>query len=166
MDSIIPLKGNVRYQLTLDPGVWIFDDRKIDFTTYFNEERLEENELEKYTKSVSEHWDREIREGAAFPPIQTSVKKFQKQKILTGTFAIPIKYFLDNAEINEGSIELVIKTKQARDFHIPLAQAFEGLLLFSNCGKPLTEDGPVYFYFGDGSNKEAPIKEITEFVIK
>ena len=26
---IIQLTGNVRYQITLDPSTWIFDDRKI-----------------------------------------------------------------------------------------------------------------------------------------
>ena len=33
------------------------------------------------------------------------------------------------------------------------------ILCFSNNGKPLKEDGPVHVYFGDGSNKQNPIKK-------
>ena len=39
MEIIIPIKGAVTYQLTLDPTVWIFDDRKLDLKTYFPGEK-------------------------------------------------------------------------------------------------------------------------------
>ncbi|MFD1735669.1 peptidyl-prolyl cis-trans isomerase [Bacillus salitolerans] len=166
MNSIILLKGAVKYPITLDPGVWIFDDRKVDFTTYFTSERKEIDELTAYTKSVSEHWDREIREGASFPPIQSSVKKFEKQKILEGTFAMPLKYFIQNAEPNDSAKELVIVTKDSSHRTISLSEALDGILLFSKEGKPLIEDGPVYFYYGNGKNIENPIKDIQEFIIQ
>lgn len=35
MGNIIQIKGSVKYSITLDPSVWIFDDRKIDLNTYF-----------------------------------------------------------------------------------------------------------------------------------
>ncbi|NNU94980.1 peptidyl-prolyl cis-trans isomerase, partial [Geobacillus sp. NFOSA3] len=30
MNTIIPFKGKVKYPVTMDAGVWIFDDRRID----------------------------------------------------------------------------------------------------------------------------------------
>ena len=42
MESIIPIKGKVKYKLTLDPSVWIFDDRRIDLKTYFTKPKEEE----------------------------------------------------------------------------------------------------------------------------
>ncbi|MDN8677450.1 peptidyl-prolyl cis-trans isomerase, partial [Staphylococcus aureus] len=30
MSDIIMLTGKVNFTITLDPGVWIFDDRKVD----------------------------------------------------------------------------------------------------------------------------------------
>ena len=35
MKSIIPIKGAVTYTLTLDPTVWIFDDRTLRFNNIF-----------------------------------------------------------------------------------------------------------------------------------
>ncbi len=55
-----------------------FDDRKVDLTTYFDETRENTSELETYLKNTSEHWDREIRDGAAFPPIQQSERNIKK----------------------------------------------------------------------------------------
>lgn len=94
MENIIAFKGNVKYQITLDPGVWIFDDRRVDLTTYFTQEDIRKNELEEYTKAVSKHWDREIMEGAVFPPTLKTEKKFEKEKVLTGTFGIPLNHSL------------------------------------------------------------------------
>ena len=68
MNSIIMLKGKVKYTLTLDPSVWIFDDRKLDMDVFFEHPPEQKDETEAYTKAVSKHWDREIQEGAVFPP--------------------------------------------------------------------------------------------------
>jgi hypothetical protein len=165
LEYIVLLKGNVRFPLTLDPGVWIFDDRKVDLTTFFNQKPEEVNELEAYTKSVSEHWDREIKEGAIYPPINRSVKKFEKEKILLGTFAMPFKHFLSNAEPESNAEQVLLITDE--DEHVlTMEDAISGLFGFSNHGKPLSEDGPIHFYFGDGSNRENPIKTVKEIIVK
>ena len=39
MSTIMPFKGKVKFPITLDAGVWIFDDRRIDLNTYFTEEK-------------------------------------------------------------------------------------------------------------------------------
>lgn len=165
MNNIVHIKGNVKYTITLDPSVWIFDDRKQDLTTYFQTEREEKDTLEEYTKSVSKHWDREIVEGAIYPPTLKTEKKFLKEKLLTGTFCIPFKPFLENAEVQESAKFLTITTKE-NVFKLPLEEGYELVLGFSKEGKPLLEDGPIHCYFGDGSNFNNPIKNVIDFVVE
>ncbi|TDL72678.1 peptidyl-prolyl cis-trans isomerase [Rhodococcus qingshengii] len=165
MENIIVLSGKVKYTITLDPTVWIFDDRKVDLTTYFSTSFENKNELEEYTKSVSKHWDREIMEGAVYPPTLKTEKKYEKEKVLTGSFGIPILPFLKNAELVEDAVALTIKTT-ASEHEISLDKAKDLILGFSYGGKPLSEDGPVHIYFGDGSNLLDPIKNVREFIIK
>ncbi|MDE3838379.1 hypothetical protein C0966_03130 [Bacillus methanolicus] len=164
MENIITIKGKVKFNITMDPGVWIFDDRRVDLNTYFISQNQEDDDLEEYTKSISKHWDREIMEGAVYPPTLKSEKKFEKEKILTGTFGIPFKSFLNNAEPADDAEWLVIETDSS-DVKLPLEKGFELILGFSKDGKPLKEDGPVHVYYGDGSNKDAPIKNVKGFTV-
>lgn len=162
MEKIILFSGKVKYSITLDPGVWIFDDRRVDLTTYFSTEEEKKDELEEYTKEISKHWDREIMEGAIFPPTLKTEKKYEKEKVLTGTFGIQFKPFLKNAEPDNHASTLVIVCEE-EEISIPLEKAEELILGFSENGRPLLEDGPAYVYYGDGSNKENPIKKVKEF---
>lgn len=155
----------MKFPITLDPGVWIFDDRRLDLTTYFRQEKEAPDELEAYTKEISKHWDREIIEGAIFPPTLQSEKKFEKEKILTGTFGILLKPFLLNAEPNHDAKQLVIKSTNG-DVEVPLEIAYKMILGFSENGKPLKTDGPVHCYYGDGSNQQNPIKNISAFTVR
>ena len=52
MSEILFINGKVRFPITIDPTVWIFDDRKIDLTTYFDETRENTSELETYLKTL------------------------------------------------------------------------------------------------------------------
>ena len=52
-------------------------------------------------------------EGAVYPPTLKTEKKYEKEKMLTGTFGIPFQPFLKNAEPNEDAAALVIKTETA-----------------------------------------------------
>jgi hypothetical protein len=165
MEKIMIIAGKVKYTITLDPSVWIFDDRRIDLTTYFLSEKENTNSIEEYTKAVSKHWDREIVEGAIFPPTLKSEKKFEKEKVLTGTFGIPLKPFLLNAEPSSDAKTLVIHSKDA-DYEFPLEEAYDLIVGFSKEGKPLVSDGPIHIYNGDGSNQESPIKNVTGFTIQ
>ncbi|MEH7356211.1 peptidyl-prolyl cis-trans isomerase [Neobacillus drentensis] len=165
MENILNISGNVKYSITLDPGVWIFDDRRIDLTTYFSKEKENADSIEAYTKSVSKHWDREIMEGAIYPPTLKTEKKFEKEKVLTGTFGIPFKPFLLNAEPDNDADTLIVHTTNG-EYEFSLEMAFDLILGFSNNGQPLSSDGPVHIYNGDGSNQENPIKNVTAFTIK
>lgn len=165
MESIVLISGKVKYSITLDPSVWIFDDRKQDLHSFFYSKKEEIDALEEYTKEVSKHWDREIIEGAIVPPTLKSEKKFIKEELITGTFCIPFKPFLKNAEVQEGASHLIIVTNDG-EIEIPLAVAEEIVLGFSKDGKPLKEDGPVHCYYGDGSNFNNPIKNAKEFRVE
>ncbi|WP_342430467.1 peptidyl-prolyl cis-trans isomerase [Neobacillus sp. FSL H8-0543] len=164
MEKIILITGQVKFPITLDPGVWIFDDRKIDLTTHFTAKQEQVDELLEYTKSVSKHWDREIMEGSIYPPTLKTEKKFIKEKVLFGTFAIPFKPFLDNAEPNQSANVVVIKSLN-EEVEIPLDKAKDLILGFSANGKPVN-NGPVHVYFGDGSNQKNPIINVREFLIR
>jgi hypothetical protein len=165
MENIIIISGKVKYTITLDPGVWIFDDRRVDLTTYSSTKKENYNSLEEYTKNVSRHWDREIMEGAIHPPTLKSEKKFEKEKVLTGSFGIPLKPFLLNSEPVSDAALFVIQSTDG-EYEYPLETAYEFILGFSNTGKPLTLDGPIHVYLGDGSNQENPIKNVKGFIIK
>ncbi|EHL77043.1 hypothetical protein HMPREF1015_00702 [Bacillus smithii 7_3_47FAA] len=80
MNTIIPFKGKVKYPVTMDAGVWIFDDRRIDLNTYFDQEDQQTEETEEdYTKKVSKYWEREIREGAVSPPTIKTEKNLKRK---------------------------------------------------------------------------------------
>ena len=165
VENIISVIGKVKFPITLDPSVWIFDERKLELTTFFDEKKNIVNELEEYTKSISKHWDREIIEGAIVPPVEKTEKKFVKELLLTGTFGIPFEPFLQNAEPYEEAKMVVIECIDNK-YPIPIEKAKELILCFSNIGKPLKEDGPIHVYFGDGSNRENPIKNVRNFRIE
>ncbi|MCI2253234.1 peptidyl-prolyl cis-trans isomerase [Domibacillus sp. PGB-M46] len=166
MEQIIPIKGNVSFPLTLDPGVWIFDDRRIDLDDFFSSSPQPERDTEQeYIKSTSKFWEKEIREGAVFPPTIKSEKKYEKEKVLTSTFGVPLSPFLKNAVPSDSASQIVIETKNG-SFSYPLAEADSLIMQFSFKGKPLREDGPVYVLLKDGSNRDCPIKNVTAISVQ
>lgn len=165
MEFIIPIKGAVKFNITLDPTVWIFDDRKIDLDEFFSGEYEYKDELEEYTKVTSAHWSREIIEGATVPPTLKTEKKYERTKVLTSTFGVELKQFILNAEPLKEATTLVVETSEGE--HVfPFEQLDSLLLKFSHQGKPLREDGPVHIIKKDGSNINHPIKFVTAFRIE
>ncbi len=164
MEPIVFIKGNVTFPITLDPGVWIFDDRKVDLNTYFDEKPMEAEDH--YAKEVAEHWERERRNGAK-GPVNTNQNKIQydKQELFSKSYGIPFVSFLDNSEPKEDASEVELCTSENETTTLTLEEARAGILGFSLDGKPL-KDGPVHFYFGDGSNRENPIRHIVQINVK
>lgn len=163
METILPIKGKVKYPITMDSGVWIFDDRRIDLNTYFTE-GVQEKEDEEFTVA-SKHWDRVIKEGAVSPPTLKSERQFEKYKVLTGTFGIFLKPFLENAEPEADAATLVVET-ESDEYSFPLSEGYNLILAFSKDGKPLREDGPVHILYPDGSNRDHPITEVRAFRVE
>lgn len=160
METIIPIKGAVTYKLTLDPSVWIFDDRKVDLATYFTSPQETEDSDEKYVREVGAHWSREIMEGATFPPTLKSERKFDRQGMQTGTFGMHVSHFLKNAQLTPEATHIVFECGNGEEHKFTVDEANTLVFKFSEDGKPLTSDGPVHLLFGDGSNTESPIKNI------
>jgi hypothetical protein len=166
MESIIRIEGKVQFSITLDPGVWIFDDRRLDLDTYFTEQISEElDELEAYTKAASKQWEREISEGAIQPPTLKTERRFKKEQLLTGSFGIKFAPFLQNAEPHEDASSIVFVSGE-QEVEVAIDQAQDIIFGFSNKGKPLKEDGPVHVYFRDGSNQLSPIKRVNRIIVK
>jgi len=162
METIVPFKGKVKFKITLDPTVWIFDDRKLDLTTYFSEERIIKDELEEYKRGMGEHWSREIMEGATVPPTLNSEKKYkrqEKQEMMTGTFGMVFKPFLETTEPEKDASKVIFETA-AGEYSFALESSKELIFKFSEKGKPLTENGPVHILLPDGSNQDNPITDV------
>ncbi|WP_301108180.1 peptidyl-prolyl cis-trans isomerase [Sporosarcina sp.] len=160
MEFIVPITGNVKHNITLDPTVWIFDDRRLDLDIFFTKEFVERDEMEEYKEKMGKHWSREIMEGNTFPPTLKSEKRYEKDKMLTASFAIVVEPFIKNAEPNAGAKTFTLITKDNEKYTYPLAESANILFKFSHEGKPLREDGPVHALFRDGSNKESPIRNV------
>ncbi|NEU29508.1 peptidyl-prolyl cis-trans isomerase [bacterium LRH843] len=161
------IDGAVKFPLTVDPTVWIFDERKVDLTTYFDKARTEKDEELEYTKAISAQWDKEITEGSAPPRLHTNENeiKYEKQKLIHGSFGIPLKPFLENTEPFAEADQIEIVQADGESIFIPFNRALSCIVGFSKNGQALKEDGPVHLYFGDGSNRYAPIKQVIRFTV-
>lgn len=160
MENIIPIKGAVKYSITIDPTVWIFDDRRLDLNTYFINGKEEEDQDLAYLKSAGSHWSREIMEGATFPPTLKTERKFDRQGMKTGTFGMEIKHFLKNAELDEQATRVVLELKDGNEQAFSVEEANTLIFKYSQDGKPITDGGPVHVLYTDGSNIDNPIKNV------
>ena len=166
MESIIQIKGAVKFPITLDCTVWIFDDRKIDLETYFIQKPTEVDPDEEYVEKAGKFWSREIMEGATFPPTLKSERKFDRQKMMKGTFGIKVEPFINNAEPKENATTVVFEKADGLQERFSIDKAKKLIFQFSKDGQMLTEDGPVYLLLEDGSNYENPITGIVGMYIE
>ncbi|MFD2704944.1 peptidyl-prolyl cis-trans isomerase [Salibacterium lacus] len=162
MDFIVFIHGNVKYTITIDPTVWIFDERKIDLNTWEGEEKRKEEEWEAYKKSVSEQFDKDITKGVEAPAkTRTNEARSKKEQLIHGTFGIPFGSFIGNAGPESSATRVMIETSGGDEYEVALEDAFHLVAGFSENGEPLKETGPIHLYYGDGSNKENPITYVT-----
>ncbi|MED4079770.1 peptidyl-prolyl cis-trans isomerase [Halalkalibacterium halodurans] len=161
------IEGNVNHPLTIDPTVWIFDERKVDLTTYFQELATKEDEMTAYKKAISKQWDKEITEGSEPPRPDTNgnVIKYEKQKLIHGSFGMPFMPFLKNSEPDSDAKTVTVVCADGNEHSFPIDEAAQFILGFAKNGSPLREDGPVHVYFGDGSNESTPIINVIRFSV-
>ncbi len=160
MTTVIQITGNVQHPITLDPSIWIFDDRRIDLDTFFSDDYVERDELEEYKKAMGKNWSREIMEGTTFPPTLATEELFEDSKEITGTYGIYLHHFLKNTKPNENATTIIFETSEEDQHEFPLTMLNELILKYSIKGKPLREDGPVHMLLKDGSNVDTPLKNI------
>lgn len=158
---IVPITGNVKFSITLDPTVWIFDDRKIKFEDAFKhiQENTSEEEL---TFSSDERYNREVFQATNN---NKPISKIDGEEILKSSYVISLEPFLKTAQINPGAKDATLVKTNGEEQKMTLEALNNTYLLFSWEGKPLKEDGPVHVYFKDGSNQEAPIKHVNKIII-
>src|SRR5690625_2134590 len=159
---IVQLKGKVNFPITLDPTVWIFDDRKVVLEEAFkNEDENNENEKDHIKKRAVMF---EQTYNSIKPPVNKSINRFEREKILVNSYIMPIKDFVNHAEIKADAERVILKREDDKVI-ITVEQLREAFLLFALKGKPLTEKGPVQLIFGDGTNKLKPINGIKEIIV-
>ncbi|MGM8211880.1 hypothetical protein ACLIBH_03690 [Virgibacillus sp. W0430] len=160
---IIPIKGKVSYSITLDPSVWIFDDRKIVFEDAFTENAQGTNDEDTLEKAA-QRWNQEVYQQKVKPPVNKSITKFEREKILVNTYVMPINDFVEHTEIQSDATEAILHHAGGETV-VTLEALQTGYLLFAINGKPVKDNGPVHFYYKDGSNKDCPIKGIHTITI-
>ena len=162
MSDVFLISGEVDFPLTIDPSVWIFDERKIELESLLKGELKQIDALEQYTKSVSKHWDREIVEGAKLD--NSPLYAAQKKQWLIESYAMPFSYFIDNSKPKNRDKFVTIETENDT-IKLPFETVYESYLAFSYNGKRILDDGPVHLYFADGTNKETPITSIKKIIL-
>ncbi|MGP4040431.1 hypothetical protein ACTWP4_11160 [Gracilibacillus sp. D59] len=150
---IIQIKGNVKYPITLDPSVWIFDDRKIKLEEAFTPSTVPNEDVIESNSKLNK------------PPVNHSIKKYNKKELLEHSYLMPIKEFIETAEVDENASVAILKTED-NEHTLSIDELLASLLLFSIDGKQIKEHGPAYLYFGDGSNQDDPIMGIIAIEFK
>ncbi|AUZ38482.1 hypothetical protein [Bacillus sp. MBGLi79] len=158
--SVIQVKGNVTYPITIDPSVWIFDDRKFSFDRKGGSQDTlqstgDESELDS---------ERVIREGRIAPPTLKTEKQYEKQKLMNGSFAMRLGTVLKNAEPNSSATQCVFVTSSGKAA-VSLETALNSIVHFSEAGKPIQEGGPVHIYFENPVHHKQPITDLKEIEI-
>ncbi|WCN38860.1 peptidyl-prolyl cis-trans isomerase [Aneurinibacillus uraniidurans] len=165
MADIISINGKVAYSITLDPSIWIFDDRKFKMEDFFAGagQMEEKKEKEDDITRMGRLWDKELEHGST--PTKQSEQLFVEKKQISGDYGMPLVPFLRNAEPAADAIALICRTETGEEYHLPLAEAEKAILCFAIDGKPIREDGPVYLYYGDGRNMDSPIRQIISLTV-
>ncbi|MGN1401848.1 MAG: peptidyl-prolyl cis-trans isomerase [Bacillus sp. (in: firmicutes)] len=147
MERIVQITGNVSYPITLDPSVWIFDERKKKLTEFFAAPAEVADALEAYTKAISAQWDKEVTEGNNAPSPNKNKATFSKKKEwLSETYGISLGHFLANSAPSDHAETLLVHTDEGT-YEFPLSAASSFVLCFSEKGKALTgDDGPIHLY--------------------
>lgn len=160
---IIPILGKVTYQITLDPSVWIFDDRKIRFEDAFQPETSTDEEPSQEIEAAK-RWDKAVYPDHSKPPVNRSISRMEGKDILENSYVIPLQEFIENAEVGNDAEHAVLETNNG-EVSLSIEQLLNSYMLFSWNGKQLKNEGPAHLYFKDGSNRETPIKGIQKIRI-
>ncbi|MEC2059509.1 peptidyl-prolyl cis-trans isomerase [Bacillus stercoris] len=158
--SVIQVKGNVTYPITIDPSVWIFDDRKF----LFDRKGDSQDTLQSTGDESELDSERVIREGRIAPPTLKTEKQYEKQKLMNGSFAMRLGTVLKNAEPNSSATQCVFVTSSGKAA-VSLETALNSVVHFSEAGKPIQEGGPVHIYFEDPVHHKQPITDLKEIEI-
>lgn len=160
MSEVIVFKGAVSYPITLDPTVWIFDDRKIDLSTYVGDADGSDDGKATYLKGTGSQWDKELREGAT-PPSEKPTSLVEARKALEGDYGMRLDPFITNAQPLPEATHVRLHRHDDEPVVLSIETARRAILQFASGGKPIREHGPVHFYLPEALlAKEEPIQGI------
>lgn len=162
MTDVIMITGNVDHKITLDPGVWIFDDRKKRLGEFFQTTPVEDEALA-YQERIGKQWDRALSEG--FEPPKENEQLFVHKKDISGDWGIPFAPFLANAKPRDTATSVICHLSSSEKVALSFQEASNSILCFALDGKPIRETGPIHLIYGDGGNREEPIKGIIQFEV-
>ncbi|WP_214827229.1 hypothetical protein [Exiguobacterium algae] len=137
---IFPLDGAVRHPLTIDPTVWIFDERKRNVEEL---DKTVENDSEAYYAKMGKAWDEGLAQGSKIDH-NKPMSRADKDAALRDSFAMPLAPFLQNTEPEEHATH--VRFYGDTVLTLPLDEASTVYLQFSQNGKVLS-DGPVYVLY-------------------
>nr|WP_263313694.1 hypothetical protein [Mammaliicoccus sp. Marseille-Q6498] len=145
---MIQIKGNSKFNITLDATTWIFDDRKVKIEDLekgiFNGERPIE-----FENNVA--WNRAILEGATMPPTLNSETTYKKRSFLEETFVINAMPFIKNSEPNDDATKVILKNDND-SIEIPIEDWPYLFFHFSKEGKMIYKDGKIDAFVYDQEN--------------
>lgn len=165
MHTILPLTGKVKFSITLDPTSWIFDDRKIEIQDFFEKAKNGSGDVMEEEAKAYENEIKALSAKLGKPAVGKHIRRYQKTQWLTDSFVIPARPFIDNAQPLEDATTVIFQQKGGEHYSVPLEDVNKGVFAFSKNGKAIIDDGPLHFYYGDGSNAGNPIKGIEKIVI-
>ncbi|QDI90641.1 peptidyl-prolyl cis-trans isomerase [Salicibibacter halophilus] len=150
---IVPISGNAKHRITLDPTVWIFDNRKVDLEALFQENQSGEASEEERGNIGPRRW-------------QTNQIRTKKEALIEGSYGMKLEPFIDNAEPSPSATTLVAVTSSGEKVTAPLETGKTWIAGFSSAGMALKEDGPIHIYFADGTNQRSPVTHVVELRVE
>jgi len=152
-DTIV-FKGAVSFTITLDPSVWIFDERKFDLQTYDGKELQDVFDVNEYLEGTGSQWDKELKEGATPPSEKKSM--IEQRKALQGDYGMRLAPFIENAQPAPTVTSMRIWRENGESITLPLSDAKRAFLQFAKDGKPIREGGPALFYLPEMWREKQP----------
>lgn len=166
MSMLVFVKGKVNFPITLDPTIWIFDDRKLLLEQAFDPAFMPKSvdadvALQQSAMAMAKQWDFDW--ARSNPEFRIEQKKMVNRKEIEGDWAMYIGQFLQNAEPHDDTQAVLLHLKDGSQVEITLEEAMRGIACFAMNGRALKEDGPIHFYHGDGRNRNEPIRNVEAF---
>jgi len=152
---VITITGNIQYPITLDPSVWIFDDRKVHLNC---DDKTQNKYHQKQQKDIKQY--QQINK----PPVQKSLQYTKQSELLSYSYYMPLKDFILRTEPSHVATSAILATKSGKQT-ITLTELLNSNALFSKNGKQIIKDGPIYLFKESDIHFEFPIKGISSIYI-
>src|SRR5699024_12683117 len=106
---IIQINGKVTYPITVDPSVWIFDDRKIRLDEAFTtKEKVQKKDP---AEKAAEVFNQELYSLKSIkPPVNKSLRREGQKKALIHSYVMPLKDLMNNAEGKDDAVRAILPT--------------------------------------------------------